>query len=260
MFGASARGLRSAKRTDSQLSDLTSQFVARVPDGIRVYVIGDVHGRADLLSSLLAKVDRDLELHPIDNPLQVFLGDYIDRGPYSRDVIDLLISRRKQWPTVCLKGNHEALALRVLQDSGLLQTWLQLGGHRTMISYGVAPPMLPELGDAELSVQALRTAIPENHKKFLSSLPLSLSCGDFFLSHAGVRPGIPLETQHQRDLLWIRDEFLQYTGNLGKVIVHGHTPVEKPEVFSNRINIDTGAYATGHLTCLVLEVDQLAFL
>jgi serine/threonine protein phosphatase 1 len=263
MFRASVRGLQSAKRTDARPSDLVTQSVAqkpRVPHGIRVYVIGDVHGRADLLLSLLAKVDRELELHPIDNPVQVFLGDYIDRGPYSRDVIELLISRRKQLPTVCLKGNHEATVLRVLHDSALLRAWLQLGGSNTMASYCVAPPASVESGDAEALVHALRMAMPEDHKKFLSSLPLSLTCGDFFFSHAGARPGIPLETQHERDLLWIRDDFLQYPGHLGKVIVHGHTPVGKPEIYSNRINIDTGAYATGHLTCLVLEADQLDFL
>lgn len=256
-------GLRNAKRIGSRWSDPASHPLAgrpRVPHGIRVYVIGDVHGRADLLSPLLAKIDRDLELHPIDNPLQVFLGDYIDRGPYSRDVIDLLISRRKQWPTVCLKGNHEALALRVLQDSSMLQTWLELGGGGTMTSYGLTPPMSEDSGDARVFLHALRTAIPEHHRRFLSSLPLSLTCGDFFLSHAGARPGIPLGMQRQRDLLWIRDEFLRYTGYLGKVVVHGHTPVEGPEVLSNRINIDTGAYATGRLTCLVLEADQLDFL
>ena len=263
MFRASVRGLLSAKSADSQQSDLTTQFPAQkacVPLGMRVYVIGDVHGRADLLASVLAKVDHDLELHPIDNPLQVFLGDYIDRGPYSRDVIDLLISRRRQWPTVCLKGNHEAIALRVLQDSGLLQAWLQLGGGATVTSYGVTPPMSADCGDAEVFVHALRRAMPEDHKKFLNGLPLSLTCGDYFLSHAGARPGIPLETQRQRDLLWIRDEFLGYTGYLGKIIVHGHTPVGKPEILSNRINIDTGAYATGRLSCLVVEADRLDFL
>ena len=263
MFRASVRGLLSAKRADSQHSDLITRSAAqrsRIPHGMRVYAIGDVHGRADLLASILAKVDQDLELHPIDNPLQVFLGDYIDRGPYSRDVIDLLISRRKQCPTVCLKGNHEAIALRVLQDSRLLQVWLQLGGGDTMTSYGITPPISADSGDAEVVVRALRKAMPEDHKSFLSGLPLSLTCGDFFLSHAGARPGIPLGTQRQRDLLWIRDEFLGYAGYLGKVIVHGHTPVQKPEVLSNRINIDTGAYATGRLTCLVLEADQLDFL
>lgn len=128
-----------------------------------------------------------------------------------------------------------------------------------MISYGVTPPT-SDSGDAELLVHALRRAMPEDHKRFLGSLALSFTCGDFFLSHAGARPGISLELQRQRDLLWIRDDFLQYTGDLGKVVVHGHTPVGNPEIFSNRINIDTGAYETGRLTCLVLEADELDFL
>jgi serine/threonine protein phosphatase 1 len=256
------RGLLSAS-TDSQRSDLITQSAAdkpRVPQDVRIYVVGDVHGRADLLASILGRVDQDLELHPIANPLQVFLGDYIDRGPYSRDVIDLLMSRRKQCSMICLKGNHEAIALRVLEDSMLLPRWLQLGGGDTMISYGVTPPASIDSRDAEVLVHALRTEMPEDHKRFLSSLALSFTCGDFFLSHAGARPGISLELQHQRDLLWIRDDFLQYGGDLGKVVVHGHTPVGKPEILANRINIDTGAYATGRLTCLVLEADQLDFL
>jgi Calcineurin-like phosphoesterase len=258
----SVRDWPNTERTGST-HDLTSSPGAEkpgVPHGVRVYVIGDVHGRADLLASILARVDRDLERHPIDNPLQVFLGDYIDRGPYSRDVIDLLIARRKRWPTVCLKGNHEAMALRVLENSLLLPRWLKLGGGDTMASYGITPPTSADSGDADVLVHSLRTAMPEDHKKFLRGLPLSLTCGDFFLSHAGARPGIPLWLQPERDLLWIRDEFLQYAGDLGKVVIHGHTPVGQPEIFSNRINVDTGAYATGRLTCLILEADQLDFL
>jgi serine/threonine protein phosphatase 1 len=259
---ASVRDWPDAKRTGSTQDLLNSPGAEKpgVPRGIRVYVIGDVHGRADLLESLLARVDQDLERHPIDDPLQVFLGDYIDRGPYSRDVIDLLISRRRRWPTVCLKGNHEAMALRVLEDSMVLQRWLQLGGGDTMASYGVTPPTSVDSGNAETLVHTLRTAMPEDHKKFLRGLPLSLTCGDFFLSHAGARPGVPLPLQRERDLLWIRDEFLQYAGYLGKVVIHGHTPVGSPEIFSNRINLDTGAYATGRLTCLILEADQVDFL
>ncbi|MGB7177700.1 MAG: metallophosphoesterase family protein [Xanthobacteraceae bacterium] len=261
--GTSVRDLPGAKRADPTWPDPITSSEAenpRIPDGIRIYAIGDVHGRADLLETILARVDQDLKLYPIDNPLQVFLGDYIDRGPCSRDVIDLLISRRKQCPVVCLKGNHEAVALRVLENLGSLQRWLQLGGGDTMAAYGVAPPTSVDSSDAEMSVEALRTAMPGDHKKFLSGLPLSLTCGDFFLSHAGARPGISLELQRQRDLLWIRDDFLQYRGSFGKVVIHGHTPVGKAEILPNRINIDTGAYATGHLTCLVLEADQLDFL
>jgi serine/threonine protein phosphatase 1 len=262
MVGVSVRRLLGAKRTDSQRNELTSQSAAykpRVPEGIRIYAIGDVHGRADLLASIFGRVDQDLELHPIANSLQVFLGDYIDRGPYSRDVIDLLISRRKQCPIVCLKGNHEAIALRVLENSTLLPRWLQLGGGDTMISYGVTPPTA-DSNDVEMSVHALRMAMPEDHMKFLSGLALSFTCGDFFLSHAGARPGVSLELQHQRDLLWIRDDFLLYRGNWDKIVVHGHTPVDRPEILPNRINLDTGAYATGRLSCLVLEADQLDFL
>jgi serine/threonine protein phosphatase 1 len=259
----SARDLLDARRSALLGNDPIAPSKAdrpRVPHGIRIYVIGDVHGRADLLASILAGIDQDLEHRPIEKTLQVFLGDYIDRGPDSREVVNLLISRRKQCPMVYLKGNHEAVALRALEDSRLLQRWLQLGGGDTMASYGVTPPATVDSRDAEGLVSALRAAMPGDHKRFLSSLALSFTCGDFFLSHAGARPGIALELQRQRDLLWIRDDFLQYKGTLGKVIIHGHTPVHEPEILPNRINIDTAAYATGRLTCLVLEDDQLDLL
>ena len=261
MVGASVRGFLNGTRADSQLNAAQpTNNKPHLPRGVRIYAVGDVHGRADLLASALTRIDQDLERHPIANPIQLFLGDYIDRGPCSRDVIDFLISRRKQYSTICLKGNHEALALRVLDDLKLLPKWLQLGGGDTMMSYGVKPPTSLDSCDAEVLVDALRMQMPEDHKNFLSSLALSFTCGDFFLSHAGARPGVALELQHQRDLLWIRDDFLQYRGSFGKVVIHGHTPVGKAEILPNRINIDTGAYATGHLTCLVLEADQLDFL
>lgn len=232
----------------------------RVPDGVRIYAIGDVHGCADLLISLLARIDIDLEVYPIAHPVEVFLGDYIDRGPKSPEVVDLLIERRKQRVAVCLKGNHEAYATRVLSNPSLLPRWRELGGVNTLLSYGVAPSTSEDPYELKESVKALRRALPEHHHQFLNSLALSFSSGDFFLAHAGVRPGISLGLQSQRDLLWIRQDFLQYQEDFGKIVVHGHTPVDEPDLRSNRINIDTGAYATGRLSCLVLEGTQIRFI
>jgi serine/threonine protein phosphatase 1 len=225
----------------------------KLPEGLRIYAIGDVHGRADLLNQLFARIDAHLAADPVLRPVEVYLGDYIDRGPASREVLDRLI-RRQQWrEMVCLKGNHETLFAEFLEDPVVLSDWRHLGGFETLLSYGIVPSMSRELADQQKLAAAFAQAVPESHRRFLSSLKSSFSCGDFFFVHAGVRPGIPLAKQSDYDLLWIRDEFLLSEEDFGKIVVHGHTPVREPEVLSNRINIDTGAYATGRLTCLVLE-------
>lgn len=232
---------------------------AKLPEDVRIYAIADIHGRFDLLDALLARIDAELAASPVATPVQVFLGDYIDRGPASREVLDRLVERARMKGTVFLKGNHEVLALEFLADPAVLEEWRQYGALATLASYGLRPFLHDKKDPAELS-HALAQALPEAHFNFLSSLALSFTCGDFFFAHAGVRPGIPLRTQNAQDLIWIRDDFLRFEGDLGKVVVHGHTPVLKPDVRSNRINIDTGAYATGRLTCLVLEGEELRFL
>jgi serine/threonine protein phosphatase 1 len=227
---------------------------------MRIYAIGDVHGRADLLSELFFRIDAHLQNHPLNRAVQVFLGDYVDRGPNSRGVLDLLIDRRRQHSTLCLKGNHETYVGQFLNDPSALANWKQIGGLSTIMSYGITPSLNPTSAESEKLAVAFRHAIPASHLKFLSGLPLTFTCGDFFFAHAGVRPGIPLKQQSERDLLLIREDFLLHEESFGKVVVHGHTPVMEPEIRPNRINIDTGAYATDRLTCLVLEGDELAFL
>jgi serine/threonine protein phosphatase 1 len=232
----------------------------RVPTGTRVYAIGDVHGRFDLLGETLSRIDADLKADPAPRVLQVLLGDYVDRGPSSRKVIDLLISRSRIHETHCLKGNHEALLLNFLHDPDTLPAWEKVGGIETLDSYGLAP-LLKEYPrqPAELA-SYFDLALPKSHRQFLMQLRPSFVCGDFFFVHAGVRPGIPLADQRETDLLWIRREFLTHKREFGKIIVHGHTPVAKPEVRSNRINIDTGAFATDCLTCLKLDDDEIGFI
>jgi serine/threonine protein phosphatase 1 len=232
----------------------------RLPPGRRVYAVGDVHGCADLLSQVFDRIDADLKLRPTSKAVQVFLGDYIDRGPKSREVIDLLITRQERNALVLLKGNHEDYALRFLDDPTVLSAWKNIGGLTTVSSYGVRPKRFSDLQSQHEVATAFRRSMPDNHRRFLQSLALSFTCGDFFFVHAGVRPGIPLRKQSQNDLLWIRDDFLFHEGSFEKVIVHGHTPSREPAVLSNRINIDTGAYATGRLTCLMLEADQISFI
>jgi serine/threonine protein phosphatase 1 len=242
------------------LSGQTNAETPRIPRGVRVYAVGDIHGRADLLKHTFSRIDLDTLERRVTRPIEVYLGDYIDRGPDSRDVLEQLIARSKSREIVCLKGNHETFPLQFAADPGSLRDWAQMGGLDTLISYGLRPPVHPDAEESGALATAFGTALPSSHRRFLTQLVSHLTCGDFFFVHAGVRPGIPLRAQQEADLLWIREDFLQSEDDHGKIIVHGHTPVLEPEFWPNRINIDTGAYATGRLTCLIIEGDKLSFL
>ena len=230
------------------------------PPNLRVYAIGDVHGRVDLLEQAFAKIDVDLKKKPPAQSLEVLLGDYIDRGPNSRQVIDLLIGRKRHRPMMCLKGNHEVYIQEFLQNPSILDDWQQYGALETLMSYGLKPKLTSDMNEKEELAGALSNALPQSHRLFFASLGASISCGDYLFVHAGVRPGVPLDEQREEDMLWIREDFLLCEDDFGKVIVHGHTPVREPDFQPNRINIDTGAYATGKLTCLVIERDQVLVL
>ncbi|PZA12823.1 serine/threonine protein phosphatase [Rhodopseudomonas palustris] len=232
-----------------------------LPEGVRIYAVGDVHGRADLMDRLFHKIDHDLAKRPIVRPICVFLGDYVDRGPKSCDVIDSLIRRGSEREFVFLRGNHEAVAIRSLTDVAIFENWMRrLGGLETLVSYGIEPKkVLSESGVAELQL-VFRERLPDAHLRFLNGLQSSFSCGKVFFAHAGVKPGVALSRQSERDLLWIRDEFLSSTLNFEKLVVHGHTPVQRIDMRSNRINIDTGAFVTGHLTCLIVDREGLSVL
>lgn len=227
-----------------------------LPAGLRLYVVGDIHGRADLLDELFSMIEADLARRPAIRTLHVFLGDYIDRGEFSRGTIDRLIQRQSTHECVFLKGNHELIAMGCLTDKASISTWMRLGGAQTLLSYGVRPSL--RLAASELSaIQiAFQKALPRAHLQFLGGLQLQFVVGDYFFVHAGVKPNVPLSSQKEKDLLWIRDEFLSSTRDYGKIVVHGHTPTAEVEFRPNRINIDTGAYLTNRLTCLVLEHDQ----
>jgi len=229
-------------------------------DNRRTYVIGDIHGRSDLLDQIVEEIKRDLETSPVAEGLTVTLGDYVDRGPDSRGVLDRLA--RNPFPTryIALKGNHEALFEAFLRDPTVASQWRRWGGLETLHSYGVSVAQVMVGKGFEEASNALRQSVPQEHFRFLGSLRFSLSLGDYFLCHAGVRPGVPLEHQQPEDLLWIREEFLNSRMSFGKVVVHGHTPTASPEVLPTRINIDTGAFATGRLTCLILEGGSRRFL
>jgi serine/threonine protein phosphatase 1 len=233
---------------------------ALLADGLRVYAIGDIHGRVDLLNEILSRITADLEQHPAARPIYVFLGDYIDRGKWSRETIDRLIEHAAIHESIFLKGNHELIALNCLSDRSMIDQWLRLGGLETLTSYGVAPEFFVNRKQTAGTQLAFHNSLPQNHFHFFRSLQASFTCGDFFFAHAGVKPKVELLQQKEKDLLWIRGEFLSSNYDFGKIIVHGHTPTTDIEVRSNRINIDTGAFATGRLTCLVIEGASLAMI
>jgi serine/threonine protein phosphatase 1 len=167
------------------------------------------------------------------------------------------IERGRTHQTIFLKGNHESLLVNFPVNPSTLGSWQRLGGLETLMSYGLAPSGKADpRTQAELAV-AFDKVLPPSHRRFLNDLRTSFTRGDYFFVHAGVRPGVALDKQSEEDLLWIRQEFLLCEEDFGKIIVHGHTPVLQPEIRSNRINIDTGAYATGRLSCLVLEADKM---
>lgn len=234
---------------------MTSKLRASIPKGVRIYAIGDIHGRADLLTKAFDRIDTDLEAHPTTRPIEVYIGDYVDRGPSSAYVLDLLIWRSQVRETVFLLGNHEVFMRDFINNPEVLSDWQQYGGLETLMSYGLRPSLSPGGREQVELLSVLQTRLPNTHRAFLESLSLSFTCGGFFFVHAGVRPGVPLDKQREEDMLWIREEFLLHTGRFDKIIVHGHTPVMQPEIHPNRINIDTGAYATGRLTCFLFEDD-----
>lgn len=248
----------------------------RIPPGQAVYAVGDIHGRLDLLEDLLRRIGEDAGRHPGDaGRTLIFLGDYIDRGPASRGVVDRLLDRAAGAPpgssmggpipgfaTVRLMGNHEEAMLSFLDRLSDGLDWLTFGGLETLLSYGVPLRTLPGNGAQVVELrQALAEAVPGSHLDFFRRCSLRYEIGDYVFVHAGVRPGVALDRQVPGDLLWIRDDFLRSRIPLpGRVVVHGHTIVDRPQDRSHRINLDTGAFISGCLTALVLRDADRRFL
>ena len=252
MFLRFLRHLGPGKRVDSP----------SVPPGTRVYAVGDVHGEIGALARLVGMVREDAANASIERRVLIFLGDYVDRGLASRQVIDFLIDDPAPgFETVFLKGNHDDALLAFLVDAPSGRAWLEVGGQATLLSYEVSLPPGPR-GAAHLESvrEAFARALPPEHRAFLEGLSLIHMEGGYVFVHAGVRPGVALGNQQERDLLWIRDEFILDRSDHGRVVVHGHSVSAHPEILPNRIGIDTGAYATGRLTCLVLEGKSRRFL
>ena len=224
---------------------------ARGPDDMVIYAVGDLHGRLDLLSLMYEAIAADLKQRGAHDWRIVHLGDYVDRGPDSKSVIDFLIEARRDAHIMLLAGNHDTGFLDFLDSGDPFGLFARFGGDQTAQSYGVHLDFTDALAFRKGHAQLLE-ALPAAHVEFLRSLKFSASFGDFFFSHAGIRPGVPLDAQEPHDLIWIRQEFLGYPGLHPKVIVHGHTPSPEPEVLANRVNVDTGAFATGRLTALII--------
>ena len=245
-----------------QTTPMVGGRAARATPGARVYAIGDVHGRLDLLSRLVEAIEADAKTAPSGGCTLVMLGDYVDRGPESAGVVDWLLDYDNgTFPLVVLQGNHEDSLLRFLDDIRIGPAWLYYGGSATLRSYGIAasrhedePATLRRLQDA------LKARLPARHRDFLAALPASYVDGDYLFVHAGIRPGVQLAAQRRADLLWIRDEFLRSDADHSKIVVHGHTITPEPELCRNRIGLDTGAFATDRLTCVVLEAASQRFL
>jgi len=232
-----------------------------LPPGERVYAVGDIHGRLDLLVEMQSLILNHARLSPPRSVTVVWLGDYVDRGPSSRGVIDQLIAfSAGPLRSIFLMGNHEEALLRFLIDPRNGHQWRSFGGLATLISYGVDVTKFRLGRGAGKTRSDFLAALPRAHQDFLLALTFSCTIGDFFFCHAGVRPGVDLDKQHPQDLIWIRDEFLYSREDFGMMIVHGHTPVPEPELRRNRVNIDTGAFATGRLTCAVIEGGEIGFL
>lgn len=233
-----------------------------LPDGLRAYAVGDLHGRFDLLLEMEELIAADLAARPPGGAVHlVHLGDYVDRGPATAPLLEHLV--RQPVPgvkTTFLRGNHDEWFRQVLAGDGPLADWLRHGGDIAAASYGLhnRPPSTP---DGRLNWQrTLRRRVPVAHQRFLEETEYSLHLGDYFFCHAGIRPGLPLHMQGAQDLMWIRAEFLDHPGDLGVVVVHGHTIVDQPVIRTNRIGIDTGAVRSGRLTAVVLEGQEIRFL
>lgn len=232
----------------------------RAGEDVRLYAIGDIHGRLDLLEQLLGLIAADcLARGPMDTRL-IFLGDLVDRGPDSRGVVERVMALVRQEGALCLKGNHEELFLHAAYgDERVIPTFRRAGGAQTLASYGLAQGMFTEMADADVARWMLAN-IPRAHVDFLDDLPDSEVIGDYLFVHAGIRPGVPIAAQSAADLRWIRREFLDHERAHPKMVVHGHSITPEVDERSNRIGIDTGAYFSGRLTAIGLEATDRWFL
>ncbi|MDE2464788.1 MAG: serine/threonine protein phosphatase [Alphaproteobacteria bacterium] len=253
------QGLRALVSSWFSGSEIRPRRRHKLRAGERVYAVGDIHGCSRQLDALLARITSE-PADGVSRRFLVFLGDYIDRGPDSKGVIERLLTPPAGFETSVLRGNHDQTLLDFLADPVVYRVWREFGGRDTLMSYGVEPPLFDQVEDFERARNDLAAALPIEHRQFLEGLQPSVSIGGYYFTHAGVRPGVALESQTSEDLMWIRDDFLNSRQDFGAIVVHGHTPTAQPVVKRNRIGVDTGAYATGCLTAAVLDGDKCRFI
>ena len=229
-----------------------SRRIARVPDGERYYVIGDIHGRLDLFDALIEAIEADDAAQPPAETTVVLLGDLIDRGPESSGVIERARSWGQTRKLRYIAANHEEMFLESFEDREMLRHFVKHGGRETILSYGIKKKHYNELTIKELQGQ-LGEIVPKSHRDLLAGFEDMIVAGDYVFVHAGINPKRSIEDQKQSDLRWIRERFLKHTEPFSHVVVHGHTIFEDIERTDHRIGIDTGAFRTGRLTALVLE-------
>lgn len=234
--------------------------VFSAPAGVRIYAVGDIHGRSKLLGDMLSAIQQDARAHAGKKIVEVFLGDYIDRGMHSREVIDRLLAPPPGHERICLLGNHEEVLLRFLKDPGVLRDWGNFGGYATLASYGVPLPVTMSPEKLTILKDAFEKSLPAAHLEFLRKLRLSYTLGDYLFVHAGIAPNVPFDEQKPEHLLWIRDSFLRHEGFFERYVVHGHSPVTVPDIRANRANLDISAAATSSLCCLMIEGTERAIM
>jgi serine/threonine protein phosphatase 1 len=234
---------------------------AKAPPGSRIYAIGDIHGRLDLLDEMQELIRFDARSSSATRFVIVYLGDYIDRGPSSREVIDrLLDDPLGDFERIHILGNHEEIMLKFLDHGVLGGPWFTHGARETYMSYGLDAPQPTDELAFPAARAALRARLPARHRAFLDGLAVSHREGDYLFVHGGVRPGVALDAQDPHDLIWIRHEFLDSEADFGVCVVHGHTPEPAPTLKRNRIGLDTGAWRTGTLSCAAIEGDSVRIL
>jgi len=228
---------------------------AATPSGMRVYAVGDIHGRLDLFREIIRSIDADDAARQPAHSCVVLLGDLIDRGPDSSGVVRLAREWMRKRSVTAVMGNHEEMFLQSFDKASILRNFLRHGGLETMLSYGIPESAFSEVGPEELQ-HMMAEAVPDEDRKFLGGFEKMVRFGDYVFVHAGVRPDLPLERQNGVDCRWIREPFLSHEGDFGGMIVHGHTVTDAPELLANRIGIDTGAFKSGTLTAIGLEGTQ----
>lgn len=240
---------------------LASPLAARVPGDQCVYAIGDIHGRDDLFAALLDRIDADIAARDPATARIVLLGDLIDRGPQSAQVVERCMTR--DWGRAepsFIAGNHEELMLTALGgDLDALRVWRRAGGDAALLSYGVPQAMLDRGIGTEI-LRELTASVPDRHVAFLNAMVDSVAVGDYWFVHAGIKPGVPLDQQRPEHLRWIRGPFLDSNDAHPAIVVHGHTITDAVEERANRIGIDTGAYASGILTAIGLSGEDRWYL